>query len=128
MIVRWIIITTLVLSSLGTLHLFLYSFFKLKSKRSLPFVFFLGSVFIYILGYAFEISQDTIEGIFLALKIEYIGIPYIAVFWFLFSVNYCGCKKGNTLLMAALFIIPAITTVLLFTNNYHNFHYKEFFM
>lgn len=123
MLIRILIIVFLLITALGTLILSIYSAKRLKISCKIAFIFFLLSICIYTLGYAFELSQDTATGIFLALKIEYIGIPFISFFWFLLALRYNGYNKKNILLILLLSIIPATTILILFTNNYHHFHY-----
>ena len=80
MFIRSLLIIFLLINASGTLLLSFYSARKLRSSSASAFILFMLSVCIYSLGYAFELSQNTVEGIFLALKIEYIGIPFLAVF------------------------------------------------
>lgn len=84
------------------------------------------SVFLYSLGYMLELSGYSAETIFFALKIEYLGIPFIPVFWFLFAYEYNRYKIKSRVLYAALFVLPVITVVLLYTNSYHHLYYSEF--
>lgn len=97
-----------------------------KADGLRPFILFMTSVFVYSLGYMFELSGSTAQEIFLALRIEYLGIPYVAVFWFLFALEYNKYKIKNKALYALLFVIPVITTIMLYTNNRHHLYYREF--
>jgi diguanylate cyclase (GGDEF)-like protein len=121
-----LIITTLVVSSTITLSLALYASKKLRSNGSTAYMLLMLSVSFYSLGYAFELYNFTVAGIFLALKIEYIGIATLPVFWVIFAFKYTGSgKKIAPLTYFLLFIIPFITIILLYTNNYHHLYYLE---
>jgi len=89
-------------------------------------LFLFMSIFMYTVGYIFELSSNTAETIFLSLKMEYLGAPLIAVFWFLFALYYNNYSIKNKFVMALLFVVPITTIVMLYTNGHHHFHYKTF--
>ncbi len=126
MTLRFIAILILCISCSGILSLIYYSLRIFKMDGGRPFIFFMLCVFIYSLGYMLELSGYSAESIFFSLKIEYIGIPFIPVFWFLFAFEYNKYKIKNVFLYASLFFIPVVTFILLYTNNYHHFYYSEF--
>ena len=97
-----------------------------RSKGYAAFLFLFMTIFMYTVGYIFELSSNTAETIFLSLKIEYLGAPLIAVFWFLFALYYNNYSIKNKLLMALLFVVPLTTIAMLYTNEHHYFHYKTF--
>ena len=96
-----------------------------RSKGYAAFLFLFMTIFMYTVGYIFELSSNTAETIFLSLKIEYLGAPLIAVFWFLFALYYNNYSIKNKAVMALLFIVPITTIVMLYTNEHHYFHYKN---
>ncbi|MGE4292326.1 MAG: histidine kinase N-terminal 7TM domain-containing protein [Desulfovibrio sp.] len=124
--VKYIGILFLCFSCSGILSLIYYSVRVLKTNGGRPFIFLMLSVFIYSLGYMLELSGTSGEEIFFALRVEYLGIPFVAVFWFLFAFEYNKYKIKNKLLYASLFAIPFVTTILLYTNDFHHYYYKEF--
>ena len=97
-----------------------------RSKGYAAFLFLFMSIFMYTIGYIFELSSNTAETIFLSLKIEYLGAPLVAVFWFMFALHYNDYSIKSKTVLALLFVIPAITVVMLYTNDQHHFHYKTF--
>ncbi|MDD3311587.1 histidine kinase N-terminal 7TM domain-containing protein [Pseudodesulfovibrio sp.] len=126
MTLRFVGILFLCLSCSGILSLICYSLRIIKTAGGRPFVFFMASVFIYSLGYMLELSGNSAESIFFALKIEYLGIPFIPVFWFLFAFEYNQYRIKSRLLHASLFTIPAITLVLFYTTNEYHLYYSKF--
>lgn len=124
-IIKFILIFILLLSSFSTFSIALYSYKKLKTNVAIAFILMMLSISIYSLGYAFELSQDSIPGIFLALKIQYLGIPFISLFWFIVALKYSGYKKLNLLKYILLILIPFITTIMLYTNKYHLLFYRN---
>ncbi|WP_419787817.1 histidine kinase N-terminal 7TM domain-containing protein [Pseudodesulfovibrio sp.] len=126
MTIRFIAVLFLCLSCSGILSLIYYSLKIYKSDGGRPFLLFMISVFIYSLGYMLELCGASAENIFFALKIEYLGIPFISVFWFLFAFEYNKFKIKSKTVYISLFIVPVITIGFLFTNNQYHFYYKEF--
>lgn len=81
---------------------------------------------VYSFFYALEISSLTLPLVTLFYKFEYIGIPYISAFYLFFAIRYTERKvylKPHILLL--IFIIPVLTTILVFTNTYHKFFFSE---
>lgn len=50
-----------------------------------PFVGLMVAVAIWAIGYSLELRSETIEAALFWLRIEYLGIPFVAVFWFLLT-------------------------------------------
>lgn len=60
------------------------------------------------------------------IKIEYIGIMMAPAIWLWFSLKYSGLEKYATPKIGMLiFLIPAITLLMVLTNGYHHLHYQE---
>ena len=126
MVIRTLCILFLSISCAGMLYAVCYSPRIARSKGYAAFLFLFMSIFMYTIGYIFELSSSTAETIFLSLKIEYLGAPLVAVFWFIFALHYNDYSIKSKTVLALLFVIPAITVVMLYTNDQHHFHYKTF--
>ncbi len=76
---------------------------------------------------AMELASTTIPPKLLWGKISYIAITTVAPLWFLFTITYSKnqskVKRQHTLL---LFIIPALTTLLAFSNEMHGLVWPGF--
>lgn len=85
---------------------------------------FLLGVATYSIFYALEMSSGKLETALLFYKMEYIGIAFIPPFFLLFSLAYTGKKNWITpLTKIAVFIIPLLTLVVVFTiEKHHLFH------
>lgn len=107
-----------------TLYLFFWSFSRRKKVRgALEFSLFLLSVTVYTMGYGLEILHDEISGILKAIKLEYIGIPYMAYFAFIFTYRYIKDRTFHWIIHLSLLVIPVITTILVFFIEEHNLFY-----
>ncbi|TXK80375.1 histidine kinase N-terminal 7TM domain-containing protein [Paenibacillus sp. N3.4] len=80
----------------------------------------------YTFGYAFEIMSDSLEHIRFWLRIEYIGIPFGTVLWFIMVLQYTGRQALiRKWVVAALMVVPAITFISHHTNEWHHLFYKS---
>ncbi|WP_135611652.1 histidine kinase N-terminal 7TM domain-containing protein [Methanococcoides sp. AM1] len=88
------------------------------------FAMLLFSVAIYSIFYALEISSTTLETSLFLYKLQYVGIVMIPAFLLLFSISYTRGEKWATLSrIIAIFIVPVITLILVFTIEMHHlFH------
>ncbi|WP_310831416.1 sensor histidine kinase [Paenibacillus pedocola] len=99
-------------------------------RRSLPIAISYGLGMLtgsfYSFGYAFEILSTSLEHIRFWLRIEYIGIPFGTVLWFIMVLQYTGrqtwVNRRNVLL---LMIVPVITFIAHNTNEWHHLFYKS---
>ena len=72
---------------------------------------------IWSLGYGFEIILPVLPGKILAAKFEYLGIATLPVCWVAAVLHYTGkARLLDRRVLAALFTVPAITLVLVSTN------------
>lgn len=121
-------IVTLLLLISGSLYLVLagIAWHRRTNQSTIFFALLMLALAIYSLGYFMEIHSDGIQGIFLWLRFEYFGISTIPAFWLLFTISFSGRDKwitGPTL--AAVFVIPIITILIINTNPYHHLFYRS---
>jgi len=94
------------------------------------FGFMLFANALWSMAYGFELASQNLEQIKFLIKIEYIGITTLPLYWFLFCLQLSGkeCwykKKRN---IAVLITITLLTNVMVWTNDYHHLHYKSLSM
>lgn len=84
------------------------------------------AVCFYILGYTMELNSYNPAQIEFWNYIEYIGIPFISALWLTSALMYTGCFiRYKKILLLAIYVIPLITVVLRFTNNYHHLYFSS---
>ncbi|HDO19447.1 MAG TPA: PAS domain S-box protein [Thermoplasmatales archaeon] len=95
---------------------------NIEKRGTFSFILLLLSILLWSLGYTFEIILPEVWQIVLCAKIEYIGIVIIPVAWLTFCAEYTGKLKKLVTgkILYALYIIPILTVILVFTNEYHN--------
>jgi PAS domain S-box-containing protein len=81
---------------------------------------------LYSFGYAFEIVSSTMEEIRFWLRVEYIGIPFGTVLWFIMVLQFTGRQAFlRTWRVALLLVVPLVTFVAHYTNDWHHWFYRS---
>ncbi len=81
---------------------------------------------VYSVGYALEISSNTLDQILFWIKIEYLGISFIPYLWIMTVLRYTGLanrlKPSARLLLLS---ISFLTLTMNYTNDLHHWFYRE---
>ncbi|GGE53639.1 two-component sensor histidine kinase [Pullulanibacillus camelliae] len=108
----------------------LYIAYLAWKKRQFPTAYslFLGMCAgaFYSFGYAFEIVSSDLAEIEFWLRIEYIGISFGTLFWFIMVLHYTGYSAAlRKWGVALLSLIPIVTLISHYTNPWHHLFYKK---
>ena len=98
-------------SMLCSLVVLIMSIYVRSSPKSLWFSYMSLAIFIFTLGYCFEITSQSEVSAMVATKLQYIGVCYLSPFLLLFILEYCGRPFKKSFIFLIL-IIPTITLVL----------------
>ncbi len=121
---KYSIILMLIISGLITLYLSIIAIRKKNLKGSVFFFLMMISVCGYSLGYALELYNTTLSGIMMALRVQYLTIPYIPAFWFFLAAAYSGYINLTKIRhYLPFFIIPLISQICVMTAEYNDFYY-----
>lgn len=99
-----------------------------RSKVSMvrTFVAFSLMSAIYTFGSALELAAGSLEEIVLWIKIQYLGMPFLPPLNLLLVMYFLGMEKYlRRSLRIGLFIVPAITLLLVMTNEAHHLYYRD---
>jgi PAS domain S-box-containing protein len=96
-----------------------YAFRHQHVKGATSFIFLLLSVTIWAFFQALEYAVTEPAAKILCAKFQYLGIATIGSTWYLFSIGYSRGKKWAGKYYALLFILPALTILAAFTNEFH---------
>lgn len=103
-----------------------YAWHRRQVRGALWFVGLVGAVGWVTLWYAFEAAAGTDLRAYLTFsKIEYVGLCFIPVVWLGFALTFSGrervLSRSRVLLLS---LIPAVTILLAFTNDWHGLIWK----
>lgn len=117
-----IFILSAIVSLLVTVYVFTYTRYTVyRSVTALMLAVSVWSLF-----YGFELLEDNYNDVYFFLKLQYVGIVSIPVFWLLFAARYTGRDTWiNLYSIVSLCIIPFITLFMVYTNSVHSLFYKE---
>ncbi len=115
-----------IVSSMISLWLFLYAW----KRRHNPVVFYLSlllaAVTVWSFFYGLELASTDLLQMKVTATVSYLGIATTPAFWLLFAASYCGYDHWlRPLHIKLLFIIPAITIVMVASNNLHHLYYTS---
>lgn len=79
----------------------------------------------YSFGYALELGAQDLAAMQFALRIEYLGIPFISSIWTLMAYSYVNQRPMQAFHTALLFAIPVLTFLLFQTNAMHQLFYTD---
>ena len=83
--------------------------------------------FIYVLGYLIEINTISLEAKLFWNIVQYLAIPLIPAVWLLIAMNFIGLKL-KTVHKIVIFLIPIITYIMRFTNDFHQLYYVRTYL
>ncbi len=119
-----------IITSVFSLILLLYVVMNRKVLalyKTLGILFF--AVSLWSLLYGLELRASDYSLVSLYLKFQYVGITIIPLYWFRFTLKYIGktqwVKSGRFLIFS---VIPALTLLMVFTNEFHHLFYKESYL
>jgi diguanylate cyclase (GGDEF)-like protein len=119
-----------IISGVLSVLLAIYAYYNKTSFKGMK-VFMWSTILsaVYTFAYAFELASDSIREIRFWINIEYIGLPFIAPCCLLMVIHYVGLDKFITPKKTwGLFVIPAITLLMVTTNDYHHWFYKALYL
>ena len=114
-------------SGILNLYLCFYVYFKRHQYANIRYFFALNclSIAIYCFAAAFGLTASNIQELKFWTIIQYIGMPFSPPLGLLFIMHYLGMKISKQRVILFL-TIPVISLIMVATNDFHHFHYKEF--
>jgi len=106
-------------------------FLILKRKRAVGsnyLILFLTSVFIWSLSDLFDLLSTNLSDKLFWGNVSYFGVATFGVFLLLFVLEYTGKENYVNRYIYLLFLIPFITIILAWTNEYHHFLRQAIFL
>jgi len=115
----------IIISSTITLFLAIYTWKRRAGSTNVALYLLLSAITVWSLFYGIELASTTLVQMRVFLAIQYTGITTIPVLWLIFAVRYTKyCDWLTPTRMRLLFIVPAITVVMVATNSLHFLYYS----
>ena len=90
-----------------------------------PFIAFCVCSAIYTGGFAIELGQTTVDGYFLAARIQYLGLVFIPTAWVALVLAYTGRSRYlSRPVLAAMLSWSIAILIMVWTNNLHHWYYR----
>lgn len=106
-----------------------YKAFKYRRMYfSKYFILIMLSMSLWSVNYAFEVGFKDIELKYLFARLEYIGMAFAPVTWFLFASEYSGvCKEFVRKYQKTFFLMPLAIILLMLTNSFHKMYFSGYY-
>jgi diguanylate cyclase (GGDEF)-like protein/PAS domain S-box-containing protein len=118
--------TVLILNAVVALLIAVFLSRRLPAPGRNAMLWMLLGLAVWAFCYAMITLSTSLEVKRFWLKLENIGILTVPVFWFLFTVQYTRLDKWlNRFTGASLFIIPFVSLVFLFSENWFHLYYSS---
>jgi len=99
---------------------------KSAVAAALPFALLMAANAVYAAAYTTEINADSLEAVVFWLKMEYLGVSFIPVCWYLFADAYAADRKRvRPVRVLLMLVIPVLTILLMGTNEAHQAVYTD---
>ncbi len=118
----------LFLSVLLTLFFCSYIMIRIKVVHMKSFFFLSLAVSVYTFGYLLELNSTTLEQMVFWNQVQYMGIPFTSVLWFVVALRNTHTRKANMVkwwTLVLLFSIPLATFIFRLTNSFHHVFYSS---
>jgi len=105
--------------------------YRAFNYRRMPFakyfILIMLSMALWSINYAFEVGFVEIEYKYLFARLEYMGMAFAPVAWFLFAAEYSGMFRTFTRRYEKLFFaVPIFTIFSMLTNDLHRLHFTSY--
>lgn len=116
----------LLIGSLAAAFLGVYAWQRRQSNGLIAFVWLALAAAEWSAGYALELISHNLPAIVFWAKLEYLGIVTLPVAWLVFALQYSGRAKWlQRRYLLALFAIPLLTVLLVFSNEAHGLIWRQ---
>ncbi|HYE84526.1 MAG TPA: histidine kinase N-terminal 7TM domain-containing protein [Clostridia bacterium] len=114
----------LILSCIITALLGLIALQRSVNRGAVAFACLMFGAALFSFCYIFKASSLSIYTAFFWLKLAYVGIVSIPVFWYIMIYQYTGAKSElSNRTVLKIILIPSITLLILFSNCCHGLYY-----
>lgn len=121
-----LVILLFMLSGVINVVLFIRAIAKNYVIKNEYYVYYSLCVWIFVIGCIIEVFSREVNLLWTSVVIQYLGYPFIPIFFLLFMRKYINKPIHSKKIIAGLFIIPIICFVLVFSNQYYKLYFSDF--
>lgn len=121
-----LVILLFMLSGVINVVLFIRAIAKNYVIKNEYYVYYSLCVWIFVVGCIIEVFSREVNLLWTSVVIQYLGYPFIPIFFLLFMRKYINKPIQSKKIIAGLFIIPVVCFVLVFTNQYYKLYFSDF--
>ncbi len=116
----------LLVISLLTFVLLIFTYRHRKTEGTLYFFLMLIAIAFFSFCYSFEINSVGVETKMLWLRIGYLGLSTISLFYMLFIISFAGKRAWlSKNMLIFLFSLPALVLLANYSNDWHHLFYTS---
>ncbi|MCL1790227.1 MAG: diguanylate cyclase [Peptococcaceae bacterium] len=119
-----LILITYSVSAAIALATFIVGIYVRSAPKSLYFAYVMLAIFVYTVGYIFEILAESHQSALVATMVQYCGGAFISPLMFFFVCEYCGTKLKKYHYVCLL-LIPVLACLLLWTYPLNGIYYHR---
>ncbi|MCS6842577.1 MAG: ATP-binding protein [Roseiflexus sp.] len=98
-----------------------YAWHKRALPGALPLSLLAFALFVWLIGYAMELSSQTLPVVMWWVRLEFVGIVTAPVAWLWFAAEYTSSWSWlNRRRIWLLGVVPLITIIVILTNEFHH--------
>lgn len=126
----FIYITLITTSGALNALLFVYALSdKTRSQAMKAFAGVTATAALYCFGAALQLASSTLAAIKAWISVAYLGMAFSPIFLLILISRYTGVDKWlSRKIIGLLFVIPAVTCLLVATNDLHHLFYKSVYL
>jgi diguanylate cyclase (GGDEF)-like protein len=112
----------------ATLYFVLYVLYRCRSDKKTYLLLTLISAAVLILGHFLELSSDTADEAFTAVKVLYVGVAFVSTFTLFFASDFCEIKLHTYAVKIPMVIISFLIIASLWTTKTHHLSYESYWL
>ena len=120
--------TVVFIIALIFLYFAIYSMGRLKSNLVAIFALMNFSMACYSFGYTWELTLNSTEYVYMAIKLQYFGLAFLSIYWLAFAYKFKTNNYPSLKLYMYLAVVPCITFFLVVTNEVHGLFHSAVYL
>ena len=118
------LVAVLCLCLVGTVLIVKFTLASFEGRKRIPFLALLAAIFLTVVGYLLEITANSADGGFVAIKLLYSGMMFLPVAYLVFAYAFCEAKLHKAVIWA-MAAAATVISALIWTTGWHGLIYES---